>query len=235
MKERSILFTKENRQKAIDGTKTQTRRVIVPQPAWEVEHFSIRFDVESQANRGIWRGYISKGKYKGWCKTPTWKPRYQVGDRLYIKEPINVGCGGKFLNCTQFRYIENPEEKCRTIQIGYGYSHSYRDASRMPKYAARYWFEVTAIRVERVRDISKEDCLKEGLKKPKRNRNINITHWSESDASELTLQKDFMFLWDSINKKRGYGWDKNPWVWVVEFKRIEKGSPQDSIGGEHDH
>ena len=75
---------------------------------------------------------------------------------------------------------------------------------------ARTWFEVVGVKAERLQDIVTEDCLKEGIKKPKRNPKINIAHGSDSDATELTVGKDFMFLWNRINKKRGYGWDKNP-------------------------
>jgi hypothetical protein len=70
----------------------------------------------------------------------------------------------------------------------------------MPRWASRISLEVTGVRVERVQDISNEDSQAEGV-----------------DPS--IHAPSFAGLWDSINAKRGYGWDVNPWVWVVEFKR----------------
>lgn len=70
----------------------------------------------------------------------------------------------------------------------------------MPKKYARIWLKITDIRVERVHDISEKDAIAEGIE--------NSTK--------------FKSLWDLINKKRGYGWDRNPYVWVVEFERSKK-------------
>ncbi len=72
-----------------------------------------------------------------------------VGDRLYVKEEISIGFGGmgKELG-TQFRYINNPEDKMRTVHVSYPYNHSYRSARDMPRYAARFFYEITGVRVE---------------------------------------------------------------------------------------
>ncbi len=80
----------------------------------------------------------------------------------------------------------------------------------MPRWASRILLEVTDVRVERVQDIREEDaradCGKEKC--------------CEAEGHGAIVA--FHGLWDSINAKRGFGWDVNPWVWVVEFKRIEK-------------
>ena len=70
----------------------------------------------------------------------------------------------------------------------------------MPRWASRITLEVTGVRVERVQDISNEDVHAEGF-----------APWGDKYLS-------FADLRDSINANRGYGWDANPWVWVVEFK-----------------
>lgn len=74
-----------------------------------------------------------------------------------------------------------------------------RNVRYMPRWASRITLEITEVRVQRVQDIITEDAISEGC------------------MSYL----DFCSLWDSINRKRGYGWHVNPWVWVVSFKRVQ--------------
>ena len=75
----------------------------------------------------------------------------------------------------------------------------------MPRWASRILLEITAVRVERAQDISVNDARMEG------------SPWDEH-GFRSEHRPWFIALWDSINAKRGYGWDVNPWVWVVEFK-----------------
>ena len=82
----------------------------------------------------------------------------------------------------------------------------------MPKSACRTWLEIIDIRIERVQDISEGDAEAEGIQFLR-----NIPDVDET----LTAKQLFGYaLWDLINEKRGYSWGSNPWVWVVEFKRI---------------
>jgi len=83
----------------------------------------------------------------------------------------------------------------------------------MPKGCSNIKLEITNIRVERVRDITGEDAQKEGHPiEPERSKDINV---------HLDAAHDwFMDLWDSINKKKGFGWEINPWIFVVEFKKL---------------
>jgi len=79
----------------------------------------------------------------------------------------------------------------------------------MPRWACRLLLEVVSVRVERVQEISVEDCIAEGLSSTLR----------EHDAC-CDLKDKFRALWDKINGKRGYGWDVNPYIWRVEFKMV---------------
>ncbi len=81
----------------------------------------------------------------------------------------------------------------------------------MPKAAARIWLEVVSVRVERLQDITEEDAVKEGVKA-----------YGPNNCSGTSARIAFAELWDSLNEKRGYGWDTSPWVWVVEFRRVER-------------
>ena len=84
----------------------------------------------------------------------------------------------------------------------------------MRREAARLFLEVKSVRVERLHDISPRDAQSEGIKF--RPFNGNFTNF------EAWLIKDFAVAWNSLNAKRGYSWDTNPWVWVYEFMRRER-------------
>ena len=83
----------------------------------------------------------------------------------------------------------------------------------MPRWASRITLEITGIRVERVQSIKTSDIVAEGV---------------SPDESYLgsanRYRHPFVELWDSINYKRGYGWDQNPWVWVISFSLLPKGA-----------
>jgi hypothetical protein len=85
----------------------------------------------------------------------------------------------------------------------------------MPRWASRIMLEITGIRVERLQDISEEDAKAEGAAMwfPKSDKFRQYTDGS--------YRNGFHDLWDSLNAKRGYPWSSNPWVWVIEFKRVE--------------
>lgn len=81
----------------------------------------------------------------------------------------------------------------------------------MPRWASRITLEVVSVRVERVQEISAADARAEGIRQPK-----DWETWSDQHGI-----LEYRNLWNSINAKRGFGWDKNPWVWVIEFRRVE--------------
>lgn len=95
----------------------------------------------------------------------------------------------------------------------------WKPSIHMPRWACREVPEVKRIRVERVRDISKHDALAEGIKWKA------IETWTNQDYRERAVPHEakiipiFRELWDSINKARGYGWEKNPWIWVADYMR----------------
>ncbi len=121
----------------------------------------------------------------------------------------------------------------------------WRPSIFMPRWACRLMLEVLEVRVERVKDIKDEDILAEGIDLPQNN-GCSPTNfppefkkwgkkrqeeWIEGQARATYFAQcadvddhftAFEKLWDSINAKRGYAWEKNPWVWVVTFKRMER-------------
>jgi hypothetical protein len=97
-----------------------------------------------------------------------------------------------------------------TIKYGKADGLKWRPSIFMPKEAARLFLQVANVRVERLQDITEEDALKEGVKA-----------YGPNNCSGTSARIAFAELWDSLNEKRGYGWNTNCWVWVIEFERVE--------------
>ena len=103
-----------------------------------------------------------------------------------------------------------------TDEIRKEYGYKWKPSIHMPRWASRILLEVTDVRVERVQDITNEDVYKEGIRKIEGGGGFNL----HNDGEPTYFKK----LWNSINAKRkGCSWNDNPWVWVVEFKRVEAG------------
>ncbi|MCY0389588.1 hypothetical protein OVY01_20795 [Robbsia sp. Bb-Pol-6] len=81
----------------------------------------------------------------------------------------------------------------------------------MRRWASRILLEVTSVCVERLQGISEADAEAEGVN--------FLRHVPDADET-LTAPQLYQCLWDSLNAAHGYGWDVNPWVWVVEFRRV---------------
>ena len=90
----------------------------------------------------------------------------------------------------------------------------------MPRMYSRITLEITNVRVERIQDISNEDAKREGVES---NFDEGVVYYGPLNNGHADARIAFSWLWDSINAKRGYSWESNPWVWVVEFKRVLNG------------
>lgn len=208
MKERGILFTPENYAKCASGAKTQTRRIIRPDE-WEITGpngpNASTFDMYKLKPFRGWRGAFlrnGKGNVDRLCPFGT------VGDRLYVKEGLEKG----------------PHENVCWRRDGLAV-HPIRDWEwqkdwlsplHMPKWAARLWLEITGVRVERLHEISEADAAAEGV----------TATWPEEDEPRSSggefvrpYRLAFRVLWESNKIHKAGSWDKNPWVWVLEFKK----------------
>ncbi|MCP9290027.1 hypothetical protein [Gracilimonas sediminicola] len=130
-------------------------------------------------------------------------PYGKEGDLLYVRETWQKIRG---FNKAQFIY------KADDSPIFKGEGFKWKPSIHMPKEASRIWLKVKEVTVERVQDITEADCYREGI---------------ELDNHPRNVRSLFKELWNSINESRGYGWDKNPWVWVVKFEVIStNGRPE---------
>lgn len=124
------------------------------------------------------------------------RSRYKMGDILYVREtwaPFGIP-----------QYLYKASDDGTAAKCGL----KWRPSIHMPKEAARIFLRVKNVLAERLQDITFDDCVAEGIPQ---------VHGMRSE-----LKNWFEELWDSINAKRGYGWDANPWVWVYEFERVDK-------------
>ena len=184
----------------IKGTKTQTRRIIKPQPDDTGLHNHSQFplSVDSQM-KGYWGTVSETGEHK------QFKPRYNVGEVLYLKEPYND-------TSSQHRIL-------------YKFDYDVKDADNkfwinklfMPEIDARHFIKIIAVRAERLQDISDEDCIREGIIEER----IwgNHTEWftyCNGTYSFTTPREAYKELINSIHGKGT--WEENPFVWVYDYE-----------------
>ncbi|KKM60010.1 hypothetical protein LCGC14_1546180 [marine sediment metagenome] len=208
MKETPIIMSGNHPLKVIDGIKTQTRRVIKPQPDLGLDEFERYSNIEvgkyyptvidkngdEQPGEEIFGAYTDDGEW-GWkC------PYGQVGDRLWVRETTWRGQLG-----VKPIYDADLTDSQRADLWDDGWRK--HPSIFLPRRASRITLEITEVRVERVQDISETDCEREG------------TPMVAPRPSGVD-RNDFHVLWDSLNAKRGYGWEVNPWVWVISFKVV---------------
>ncbi|HHT8835143.1 TPA: hypothetical protein ACT5B7_006670 [Burkholderia cenocepacia] len=228
MKERPILFSGPMVRAILEGRKTQTRRIIKlphhnPLGVWEPTTTgggSVRYAGGAPAPElaGIWHTRT------GDCYVC---PHGDVGDRLWVRETHEVRRigtetfeGGR--PARRYAGIAYQADNGRaevdidlnTFQaLDAKESHGWTPSIHMPRWASRITLEITGVRAERLQSIEWDEAIAEGIHDPRRAAR-------RVDPVEGTVAQ-FRRLWDSLNAARGHGWDTNPWVWVVAFRRIE--------------
>jgi len=211
MKERPILFSGPMVRAILDGRKTQTRRVVKPQPhaGWSLEKMGTI--TSPHPKRGKFGQFICQNAPMGkvWDLIPC--PYGQPGDRLWVKEtwkpdpafgfsakdkPTQIPEGTNIL----FRSTLPKDHPKAALQ-------PWRPCLFMRRWMSRIALEIVSVRVERLNDCSEADAQAEGY-------DFAPTRCPD-EYDPMTWYRD---LWESIN---GPGsWAANPWVWVVEFRRI---------------
>ena len=203
MSESHILFSGAEVRAILAGTMTQTRRLLKGCLLDDV----ITADHGEKTHLKHIHQWWTNGKRHFAC------PYGQPGDRLWVRETLrrdfleNVLTGKRDTNAEVIYYAADDEPA--VDPHGFNYSWVWQRASlpsiHMPRWASRITLEVIGVRVERLADISQADCVAEGCP-------------GGPDRSP-TPRQQYMVLWDTINAKRA-PWASNPWVWVVEFKRV---------------
>lgn len=218
--EKPILFSGPMVRAILAGRKTQTRRVI--DQDWLLRQQELAGIITNASDRA-----------NGWRQLVPFCPYGKPGCRLWVKETCWIfgqwhKNGWTKTGRQKWRFEAvgrdvrfDEQAKLPREQLGY---HK-RPSIFMPRWASRITLEVTDVRVQQVQEINAADCLAEGipgLLSPTPEQNRKAAKWAGGfDAGACQLARVFYSeLWDSINAKRGYGWEKNPWVWVVTFRRL---------------
>lgn len=228
MKEHPILFKSEMVRAILEGRKTQTRRIISPQPNTEIMNVeSIGYTAFTPKGSIAIRGTRADGRYaENWVKE-----KYKVGDHLWVKET--------FCNCGDLAWSEEICTEDRKNTIGYKADYStrlyncddklvelettawnwghekikWKPSIFMKRIYSRLLLEITNIRVERLNKISEKDAEAEGCI------STAVLTEDKQDYTGLYASEHFARLWEKIN---GEGlWRSNPFVWVIEFRRIK--------------
>ena len=244
VRERGIGFIAEMRRAVRNGTKTQTRRVIKlvgdDDAMIFLNHGSGWWPYRSDDGESELKTVIRHGKT--YLDEIPYRSPYEVGDRLWVKETWRIHAWNEDEGTIRVQYRDDgalsdwirisDEERFQrywvqsmddAVKAGLtrdsgGLYHwndgkspcRWRSSRFMPKALARTWLEVTAVRAQQLQEISIDDIYAEGCPPMS----------SDEDASEL--YEWFSDLWDSLNAKRGYGWEVNPGVWAYTFKEVKR-------------
>lgn len=214
-----ILFNTDMVCAILNGRKTCTRRVVKPQPEGQPIFMP---------SYSAWPGYFA---INGTPKVI--KPPYQPGDILYVRETWNYG----YVDTTDFEcqcnepfFEELPHGSRKDTYLMPRYFYRTEDLDglagmkwhpsiHMPKEAARIFLRVTDVRAERLQDISPMGVSMEGVKI------LQSNEWDCEMSPDAMRRFEFAGMWDNTIKKADlplYGWNANPWVWVIDFERIDR-------------
>ncbi len=231
MKERGILFSRPMVRAIFDDRKTKTRRVMQPQPIEEsgtIRWGSPRYDNGDGAKYFHTRT-VSPSIMRLWVAAC---PYGVPGDRLWVRETWYPSFKRTATN-NGVSYPSTAEGGAPygdpgESNPGWSPHGGWKPSIFMPRWASRLTLEITDIRVERLQEISAKDAKAEGAFLGR----CGCATMQERARTPLETTfrqtychihgEEFHHLWDSINAKRGFGWDVNPWVWGLTFRRVER-------------
>lgn len=237
-----ILFNTDMVRAILDGSKTVTRRVIKKSQC-DLLNKTAPCDLQRDDMYALWHSMTDAEFIKS-----LYTPPYQPGDILYVRESY---CPNYFdEHIAGYRSGDNMRGNRNAYKADYHKEiigdavpePKWKPSIHMPKEAARIWLKVTGVRVERLQEITEEQALSEGVPDsldypiskvycPRCHGNglidaISANGYMDVDCPDCdTAIKRFKNLWNSTIKKSDlcrYGWDANPYVFVIEFERCEK-------------
>lgn len=196
---KQILFNTDMVRAILDDRKTVTRRVIKPQPEKDADLITDNLLPETK-EAGAGAVYL-------FSDATVTSPRYEVGDYLYVRETWNEWTGGYLYKA----WPEGIHQPGKSPEMG------WRPSIHMPKEAARVFLKVTDIRAERLQELSVNELREEGI-------DCSGFLGEHPTMTAKELFSKFEELWDSTISQKDldkYSWHVNPWVWVIEFERVE--------------
>lgn len=250
VKETGMIFTGESVRAILEGRKTITRRVIKPQPHKNVARFVrslARAGWLEEYDNGDPLGVFTGGKPVTWTQTgkPYRCPYGDAGDRLWVREswkplasqskpttqPLAVMAGsaptyevrrgacyqadGTIMWSPHTTTIQDLGRDAPTEAVSHlPVKEEWHNSMFMPRWASRITLEIKSIRVERLQEITGRDVLAEGV-------DNGASNPAMGQRWENMQRMAFEDGWNSINgKRKGCAWSDNPWLWVIEFKKL---------------
>lgn len=241
MKERPILFSAPMIRAILSGTKTQTRRVVKPQPP-------MYFDRHCWFDAPVYGWTREPEPATDWHKVKC--PYGKLGDRLWVRETFSTSGLTKYHETGKKNDHGGPGDPCCAFAATGTYkcgkripdaalatgSHKWKPSIFMPRWASRITLEITEVRVQRLVEISFEDCLCEGVVGTQQWKDVTVDEIRSGSSSISPEDVDaaidagwnayarsaYQRLWDSINGKKA-PWDSNPWIWALTFKLATDG------------
>lgn len=205
MAEKPILFNTEMVRAILDGRKTQTRRLVKPSHRGAAG-FNVCFRKSTGEFTGVYDWDDEESMYEDRTPAPC-----QPGDILWVRETWQ-----RLYDFGEWRYKYRADyEDDEPLRLDGRYI-TWRPSIHMPKEATRLFLRVEDVRIERLQDISEDDALAEGA---------NAGEYLDEQGNLMDVyypHEDFVRIWNSTVKKADlpcYGWEANPWVWVIEFER----------------
>jgi hypothetical protein len=215
--DKPILFSGPMVKAILEGHKTQTRRVIKPR--------GVSDDV-AQWLHAMAKGVDMPCPYKPgdrlWVRETFVLEKWEdepkpPSDRPLFHEPENGEFEPEYWLWPHYKATDPAPELCYEDEENDDGEPKckWRPSIFMPRWASRITLEIINVRVERLKDIGRNDAKAEGVSAIFTN---SIDHFKRGVLNPYVA--NFSILWDSINDKRGFGWNFNPWVWVIEFKKV---------------
>lgn len=228
-RERPVLFSAPMVRALLSGTKTQTRRVVKPQPGDEdgdllcgLYHPTIIVRGDEEPGPATFGAYTSDGRWAAPC------PYGQPGDRLWVRESWSRDCDPHWVmyradGSAQRRSGGELFDACAAEELNP--LARWKPSIHMRREDSRITLEVTEVRVERLQAISEADAIAEGIEQsPPEHREAGPLQFHVRDANGSanfrTAVEAYEYLWESINGPSS--WEANPWVWVVAFRRVDQ-------------
>jgi hypothetical protein len=205
MKERPIIFSTPMVQAILDGRKTMTRRVLKIQPPDNKDWKLIRLTDSSSKDDAKNIGKLQWGLFDNPHHVSERDMRYfkcpydEPGDVLWVRESFKPITPSGFTRGVSIIYKADMHGNKVS-------DHKWKPSIHMPRWSARIFLEITDVRVERLNDITRGDCMSEGCPFVNMANGANPKYW-------------FTYLWESIH---GPGSFDSKWVWVISFKQIQK-------------
>lgn len=207
MTERPIIFNGDMVRAILRGEKTQTRRPVKPQPATDC-----MYSINGAHNAAL---HLTDAGCQVRYIPPTGRskdhlllcPFGQPGDRLWVRETFREYYPKEGWPAPKALYKADGIARLEDTETGKAIP--WRPSIHMPRNLSRITLEITDLNAERVQDITEDEAIKEGVVDP-----IMGTY----GLSPKTVFRD---MWNDIYAERGLGWNENPWVWAITFRRVE--------------